>query len=119
LVALLFLGCSSSAGLSATVPPALSTSPPDSPPSASGVTRLASLGRLQMKDRSVTLLASRDGVRFTVEDGAGVVLAREVSIDDLRRMEPLLYEVCQSAVVHNHAFLDARLDLPRRPESPR
>jgi hypothetical protein len=67
------------------------------------------LGKLQMHGRNVTLLGSRDGLRVTIEDDTGRILAHDASIDEVRLLDPLVYEACRSAVADNRGYLDARV----------
>jgi hypothetical protein len=68
-------------------------------------------GKLEFRDRTVSFLATRDGLRVTLQEASGKVLAENVSIDELRNRDPFAYEACRSAVVQN-GYLDAALDLP-------
>jgi hypothetical protein len=116
-LALSLLGCSSG-GLSAG--PVEGVDPHADPPgvtlpSSTATDRLPVLGRLQMRDRKVTLLGSRDGLRVTIEDEAGRVIARGASLDDVRQIDPSVYEICRTAVADNRGYLDARLDMPAMP----
>jgi hypothetical protein len=77
------------------------------------------IGKLQTRDRAVTLLAARDGLRVTVEDSSGSVLARDVPVDDLRFLDGVTYELFRSSVAaRSVSGLDARLD-PVEPASSR
>jgi hypothetical protein len=70
------------------------------------------IGKLQTRDRAVTLLAARDGLRVTVEDPSGNVLAQDVSVDDLRFLDGVTYELFRSSVAsRSESGLDARLEL--------
>jgi hypothetical protein len=69
------------------------------------------IGKLQTRDRAVTLLAARDGLHVTVEDFSGKVLARDVSVDDLRLLDGVTYELFRSSVAsRSESGLDARLE---------
>jgi hypothetical protein len=70
------------------------------------------LGVLQTRDQRVTLMAAPDGLRVTVRDATGAIVAQDVSVDALRETDPFLYEVCRSSTASNH-YLDARLDQPQ------
>jgi hypothetical protein len=72
----------------------------------------ATIGKLQMRDRSILLLASGAGLRVTVEDMAGTVLAEDVALDDLRTIDPVAYDVCRSSTASHQEQFDARLQLP-------
>jgi hypothetical protein len=69
------------------------------------------IGKLQTHDRSVILMASRDGLRVTVEDASGAAIARDVDVEGLRRIDPLAYELCRSSLamtsVGGGPYLDA------------
>jgi hypothetical protein len=70
------------------------------------------IGKLQTRDRAVTLLAARDGLHVTVEDASGNVLAQDVSVDDLRLLDGVTYELFRSSVAsRSESGLDARLDV--------
>jgi hypothetical protein len=64
-----------------------------------------------MRDRTVTLLGAKDGLRVTIQDEAGRVLAEDVALDEVRGTDPLVYEVCRTAFADNRGYVDARLDL--------
>jgi hypothetical protein len=99
LLALALAGCSSG------VPGGAHTSAADRPV----------VGKLQTRDRSVTLLAARDGLHVTVEDASGNVLARDVSVDELRFVDGVTYELFRSSVAsRSESGLDARLDTAER-----
>ena len=69
------------------------------------------IGKLQTRDRAVSLLAARDGLHVTVEDAAGNVLARDVSVDQLRFLDGVTYELFRSSVAsRSESGLDARLE---------
>jgi hypothetical protein len=67
----------------------------------------ATIGRIQMRDRTITLHASSAGLRVTVQDEAGAVLAQDVAVDELRTVDPLSYDVCRSSTAHRGEYLDA------------
>jgi hypothetical protein len=70
------------------------------------------IGKLQTRDRAVTLLAARDGLRVTVEDPSGNVLAKDVSVDELRLLDGITYELFRSSVAsRSESGLDARLEV--------
>jgi hypothetical protein len=71
------------------------------------------IGKLQSHDRSVTLLASHDGLRVTVEDATGKVLAHDVDVEAVRGIDPVVYEMCRSSLASN-APVDASLHLDTR-----
>jgi hypothetical protein len=99
----LVAGCASSAGRS----DVSAVAPSDRPV----------LGKLQMRDRDVTLLASPGGLRVTIEDARGAVLARDVGVAELQSIDPLVYEMFRQSVASNRPYLDARLDeAPAAPE---
>jgi hypothetical protein len=109
------MGCSGSGGLpgepaanpAAVEVPAETAATPAAPMSAGRPV----LGKLQMQGRMVTLLGSRDGLRVTVEDETGRIVAHDASIEEVRLVDPLVYEACRSAVADNRGYLDARLYL--------
>jgi hypothetical protein len=70
------------------------------------------IGKLQARDRAITLLAAREGLRVTVEDPSGHVLAQDVSVDDLRFLDGVTYELFRSSVASStESGLDARLEV--------
>jgi hypothetical protein len=70
------------------------------------------IGKLQTRDRAVTLLAARDGLHVTVEDSSGNVLAQDVSVEDLRFLDGVTYELFRSSVAsRSETGLDARLEV--------
>jgi hypothetical protein len=69
------------------------------------------IGQLRTRDRSITLLAARDGLHVTVEDAAGAVLARDVAVEQLKARDPAAYELFRTSVASRGEPLDARLDL--------
>ncbi len=71
----------------------------------------SAIGAIETRDRKVLLFAASDGLRVTVEDESGAILAKEISVEELRDQDALLYELCRSAVAQNGAYLDARVDL--------
>jgi hypothetical protein len=75
-------------------------------------------GQLRTRDQRVTLLTGPGGLHVTVQNESGVVVAEDISMDDLRQRDPSLYELCRSSVASNH-YLDARLDIPLRPRGGR
>jgi hypothetical protein len=98
---LCLVGCSSAAG-----------SPSISGSIASVTSTRPVIGALETRDRMIMLFASPDGLRVTVRDGSGAVLAKEITIEQLRDQDTVLYELCRSAVASNGTYLDARVDLP-------
>jgi hypothetical protein len=116
LLAVGLVGCSSGAGLgevpraqgSAPIPLAALTANAQATAPGASV-----LGVLQVRDQRVTLLASRDGLRVTVRDAVGAVVAENATIEELREKDPFVYEICRSSVASIHD-LDARLDHPER-----
>jgi hypothetical protein len=93
---LVCFGCGSSALPTETAPPA---------------SEHPVIGQLRTRDRRITLLAARDGLRVTVEDAAGAQLARDVAVDELKTRDPAAYELFRTSVASRGAPLDARLDL--------
>jgi hypothetical protein len=67
----------------------------------------ATIGKLQMRDRTITLRASSAGLRVTVHDAAGAVLAQDVAVDELRAIDPVSYEICRSSTAIRGEYLDA------------
>jgi hypothetical protein len=70
------------------------------------------IGRLRTRDRMVLLLASGNGLRVTIEDLSGAVLAEEVPLEAVRDRDPVTYVLCTSALASRAPTADARLDLP-------
>jgi hypothetical protein len=102
LLTLLLVGCSS--GVSGG---ALS--------SAAGADRPV-IGKLQTRDRAVTLLAAGEGLHVTVQDASGNVLARDVPVDELRLLDGVTYELFRSSVAsRSESGLDARLEATEPP----
>jgi hypothetical protein len=71
------------------------------------------LGQLQMRNQQVTLFASRDGLRVTVRDQDGKILADHADAESLRATQPELYSLCRAAVASRSSYLDASLYRPR------
>jgi hypothetical protein len=65
------------------------------------------IGKLMTHDRSITLMASHDGLRVTVEDASGAAVARDVDVEGLRAVDPLAYELCRSSLASNGSYVDA------------
>jgi hypothetical protein len=85
-------------------------------PDAASMGRLSTsrhvgLGTLQLRDRMVTMFATPDGLRVTLEDSAGKVLAEDISIDELRDRDLFAYQACRSGIAHGESYLDAALHL--------
>jgi hypothetical protein len=95
-VAVALAGCSSSAGSS------------DAWRGAPAAPGRPVIGKLQTRDRSITLMSSHDGLRVTVEDRDGATLARDVDVEGLRAVDPLAYEMCRSSLASRGTYLDAR-----------
>jgi hypothetical protein len=109
-LATLLLGCSAGTGGTESVTPSpTALAPPTATARLNDGTRV--LGQLETRDEKATLLMSADGLRVTVHDGRGTLIAEDVKLDELRQKDPFLYEVCRSSVASNH-YLDARLDVP-------
>jgi hypothetical protein len=74
------------------------------------------IGKLQTRDRAVTLLATGEGLHVTVQDASGNVLARDVSVGDLRLLDGVTYELFRSSVAsRSESGLDARLEATEPP----
>jgi hypothetical protein len=71
------------------------------------------IGMLKTHDRAITLLASKDGLRVSVEDARGAAIARDVAVEELRGIDPISYQVCRSSLASRGEYLDATLTLPR------
>ncbi len=69
------------------------------------------IGQLRTRDRRMTLLASHDGLRVTLEDANGATVARDVPVEELQRRDPETYELLRASVAARAPALDARLDL--------
>jgi hypothetical protein len=70
------------------------------------------IGQLRTRDRKITLLAAREGLRVTVEDATGAPLATDIAVEELRTRDPAAYELFHTSVASRREALDARLDLP-------
>jgi hypothetical protein len=84
-----------------------------SPASTDATIAATSLGTLRTRDREVQLLASPTGLKVTVKAKSGNVVAERIDVDELRTLDPHLYEVVRSGVAVR-PYLDATLDTPRR-----
>jgi len=60
--------------------------PPAAAPGAPAIAKIV------MRDRTITLLSGHGTVRATVLDGAGRLVAKEVPVDDLQRIDATSYE---------------------------
>jgi hypothetical protein len=101
-IALLGFGCSSAVNPS----PATTEAP-------IAATSQTSLGTLRTRDREVLLLASPTGLRVTVKAKSGEVVAERVDVDELRTLDPHLYDMVRSGVA-TRPYFDATLDTPLR-----
>jgi hypothetical protein len=70
------------------------------------------IGKLQLRDRTVTMFAAKEGMRVTLEDTAGHLLAEDISLDDLHDRDPFAYEACHSALGRTEGSVDATLHMP-------
>jgi len=86
-----------------------------SPASTDATIAATSLGTLRTRDREVQLLASPTGLKVTVKAKSGNVVAERIDVDELRTLDPHLYEMVRSGVAVR-PYLDATLDTPRRPD---
>ncbi len=77
------VACSSGVALDETPPPAAPTAP--------------AIAKVVMRDRSITLLAGKGTVMATVLDAEGRLVAKEVPIDELQRVDATAYEVTHSS----------------------
>ena len=106
---LAFAACTG-ASPSSTYGPAASSAPAQGAPA---------LAALQTRDRIVHLYGASHGARnegalvVTVHDDEGRLIADGLSLDELRTLDPFLYEACTSAVARGTEspgrYLDARL----------
>jgi hypothetical protein len=93
--------CSSGAGSGEVSGVGVATSPPAA---AHPV-----IGKLKTHDRSIVLMSSHDGLRVTVEDASGAVIARDVEVERLRGVDPVAYELCRSSLAMSEGpYLEAR-----------
>lgn len=93
---------------------ACTSASPSSPfgPSASGVVapqEKPPLAALQTRDRIVSLYGDHGALFVSVRDDAGNVVADALSLEELRAVDPFLYQACTSAFAKNGTYLDARL----------
>jgi hypothetical protein len=58
------------------------------------------------------MFAAPDGLRVTLQDSTGRILAEDVSVDELRDRDPFAYEACHSALGRSGGDVDATLRLP-------
>lgn len=56
------------------------------------------IAKIVTRDRTITLLADRDGVRATVLDASGRTLGRAVPIDELQNVDATAYEATHWSV---------------------
>ena len=109
-IGLVGIGCSSAVAPS-------SSGPASTEPAVS--TSRSLLGTLRTRDREVLLYASSSGMKVTVKATNGVVIADRVDLDQLRTLDPHLYQVCRSGVASGGTYLDATLDPRVRPTEAR
>jgi hypothetical protein len=79
------LAACSSAGTVDQAPPAVAPSAP-------------AIAKIVTRDRSITLLSGHGTVRATVLDGAGRMVANQVPIDDLQRIDATSFEATHWSV---------------------
>jgi hypothetical protein len=72
------------------------------------------LGTLRTRDREVLLYASPSGMKVTVKATNGALIADRIDLDDLRRLDPHIYQLCRSGVASGGTYLDATLDTRMR-----
>jgi len=79
-------------------------------PTAAAPTPRPALAALQTRDRIVRMYGDHGALFVSVRDDEGHVVAEGVPLEDLRALDPFLYEACTSAVAHGGGtYLDARL----------
>jgi hypothetical protein len=72
------------------------------------------IGQLRTRNRRITLLAAREGLRVALEDASGGPPRREtrdMPLEELRGIDPEAYELLRTSVASVAQPLDARLDL--------
>ncbi len=107
-VSLCFVACATG-----TAPPSPSKeSAPSRSPAA--VVDHSVVAKLRTRDRVVSIRAGASGARVTLATLDGDVLGSDLSLDELRTRDPMLYEVVTSSV----AGLDASIE-PRYRTSPK
>jgi len=67
----------------------------------------APIAALQTRDRTVRIYGGRD-LRVTVVDDRGQLVASDVTMEQLRAIDPLLYRMCTNAVA-GRGDIDARV----------
>jgi hypothetical protein len=112
ILALLMFG----AGIAASVVLGCSSSAPqtyEAAPAAPIVSKGRPIVGLRTRDRIVTIVSTGGkDLRFTVRDAGGQVLADAITDAELREKDPLLFELCRSAVAQGDgSYLDATLTL--------
>ena len=111
-IGLLGFGCSTAG--------APSSSGPASSEPAVTMTSRSLLGTLRTRDREVLLYASSSGMKVTVRAPNGALIADRVSLDELRTLDPHIYQLCRSGVATGGGtYLDATLDTRMRGSEPR
>ena len=104
-IGLVGFGCSSAVAPS-------SSGPASSEPAVT--TSRSLLGTLRTRDREVLLYASSSGMKVTVKAPNGALIADRVDLDELRALDPHLYQICRSGVAKGDTYLDATLDTRMR-----
>jgi hypothetical protein len=69
---------------------------------------------IRTRDYKVTFFA---GDKIEVRDARGVVLASNVTREELEKVDPFLFAACRDALAKGGTYLDARLDRPASPPS--
>ena len=77
------IACSSTVTLDESPPPAAPTAP--------------AIAKVVTRDRTITLLAGKGTVRATVVDASGHVVADQVPIDELQRIDATAYDVTHTS----------------------
>jgi hypothetical protein len=63
----------------------------------------AVMGHLQLRDRTITLVAGEGGTRFTVRAADGTVLAEQLTLEELGARHPDLLELVRTSVAARSA----------------
>lgn len=77
------IACSSAVTLDEPPPPVAPTS--------------SAIAKVVMRDRTITLLSGKGTVRATIVDGSGHLVADQVPIDELQRIDATAYEVTHAS----------------------
>ncbi len=82
-------------------------------PSPAAITSPRAIAALRTRDHTVRVYSDGGSLRVTVLDDAGQLVADRITLEDLRTIDPFLYQACTNAVAAAGAsrgtFVDARL----------